>query len=264
MVRTSHDTTNESDARGGRPSPRPGRRRAGPRETRRRGVRTAQGTTALEPMDPRRAVDALAGLLVAVAGAVREPATSCAPPRKKTQLGGIVGRTSVCVTPTDEGIQPPRGGRRARAGRAAPSSPTESRRDVSSDGDCHGWERSEWSDPMATGCSRSASCRARTHRPAPSSGISLMATSSSWVDIQFVSQGDREQLELRRYSPMTPGGDGEDGSVRLCAARGRRPTIRASRRLGGPDALDPGRDRGQRAHRRRGSSRPCSSRPSLI
>ena len=34
------------------------------------------------------------------------------------------------------------------------------------------------------------------------SGISLLASASSWVDIQFVEMGQHQQLEVRRYSPV--------------------------------------------------------------
>ena len=71
---------------------------------------------------------------------------------------------------------------------------------VDEDG-CLGWERSDWSADghrlFTSGELRCGDAPTRTV-----TGVSIMASTSSWVDIQYVQYGDREQLEVRRYSPM--------------------------------------------------------------
>ncbi len=66
---------------------------------------------------------------------------------------------------------------------------------------CEGWDRSEWShDGQRLFTSGEINCRDAPPRRV--SGVSLMASPSSWVDIQLVSLGDRQQLEVRRYTPL--------------------------------------------------------------
>ena len=71
------------------------------------------------------------------------------------------------------------------------------------DGDCTGWKRSEWSrDGQRLFTSGEIKCADAPQRQV--SGVSLMASTSSWVDIQLVSLGERQQLEVRRYAPTPP------------------------------------------------------------
>jgi len=136
--------------------------------------------------------------------------------------GGIVGRTSVCVTPTDSGAA-----LRATAdGRVLIERTIVAdgvRHDVAEDG-CRGWEQNEWShDGQRLFTRGELQCEGSPHRTV--SGVSFMASSSVWVDVQVVrhagttESGAREQLEVRRYAPMT---DAE--TERLASWRFAHPT----------------------------------------
>ena len=120
--------------------------------------------------------------------------------------GGIVGRTSVCVTPTDDGAS-----LRAAADDRVLIERTlvadGLRHDVAESG-CRGWEQNEWShDGQRLFTRGELQCDGSPHRSV--SGVSFMASASTWVDIQVVrhdgtpERGAREQLEVRRYTPMS-------------------------------------------------------------
>lgn len=111
----------------------------------------------------------------------------------------IVGRTSVCVTPADEGITL----------RAMLGDELLVERHLVADGvqrdvveeSCRGWERSSWSsDGRRLFTHAEMTCDDQPTRTV--TGVSMMASTSSWVDLQYVTFGEREQIELRRYSPM--------------------------------------------------------------
>ncbi len=111
----------------------------------------------------------------------------------------IVGRTSVCVTPAEAGISlTALVGDQLLVERRLVADGAQ--REVDENG-CRGWERNEWSADghrlFTSGELRCGDSPTRTVR-----GVSIMSSTSSWVDIQFVRFGDREQLEVRRYSPM--------------------------------------------------------------
>lgn len=119
--------------------------------------------------------------------------------------GGIVGRTSVCVTPTDSGVS-----LRATEGDRILVERTivadGQRHEVDDDG-CVGWEHNEWSRYGQRLFTRGElQCGDSPHRTVH--GVSFLASASSWVDIQLVQHrqasgnGVREQLEVRRYTPM--------------------------------------------------------------
>ena len=112
---------------------------------------------------------------------------------------GIIGRTSVCVTPAEAGISlKATAGNRRLIERQLVADGT--RRDVNDDG-CLGWERSDWSeDGHRLFTFGELTCGDSPTRKV--TGVSVMASTSSWVDIQFVQFGEREQLEVRRYTPM--------------------------------------------------------------
>ena len=112
----------------------------------------------------------------------------------------IVGRTSVCVTPSGDGIDliASVGDRTLVERRMVADG---AKREVLEDG-CEGWERSEWSrDGQRLFTRAELQCRDTPTRRVI--GVSLMASPSSWVDIQLVELGDRQQLEVRRYSPVS-------------------------------------------------------------
>ncbi len=111
----------------------------------------------------------------------------------------IVGRTSVCMTPAEAGISlTAKEGERLLVERHLVADGAQHA--VDEDG-CLGWERSDWSADghrlFTSGELRCGDAPTRTV-----TGVSIMASTSSWVDIQYVQYGDREQLEVRRYSPM--------------------------------------------------------------
>ena len=119
----------------------------------------------------------------------------------------IVGRTSVCMTPADTGVSLTAVvGDELLVERHLVADGT--RREVREES-CRGWEESRWSaDGHRLFTSGEMQCDDSPTRTI--NGVSMMASASSWVDIQFVQFGDREQLEVRRYSP-TPILDGAVG-----------------------------------------------------
>lgn len=69
------------------------------------------------------------------------------------------------------------------------------------DGDCQGWEQRTWSSDGHRLFTRAElQCDAPTLRR--TSGVSFFSTNSNWVDIQLIEVGDREHLEIRRYTPI--------------------------------------------------------------
>jgi len=69
------------------------------------------------------------------------------------------------------------------------------------DGDCQGWEeRTSSSDGHRLFTRAELQCDAPTLRR--TSGVSFFSTNSNWVDIQLIEVGDREHLEIRRYTPI--------------------------------------------------------------
>ena len=110
-----------------------------------------------------------------------------------------MGRTSVCVTPTgrDITITASDGERQLVERRIVADG---NRHDVI-EGDCRGWERSDWSrDGHRLYTTAELQCSDLPTRHL--SGLSLLASASSWVDIQFVRVGEHQQLEVRRYAPV--------------------------------------------------------------
>jgi len=126
----------------------------------------------------------------------------------ETEAGALIGRTAVCVEPADEGITlKASDGNRLLVERRLVADGT--RRDVVED-DCRGWERSEWSRDGYR-LFTTAELRCADAPPRRVTGVSLMSSASSWVDIQFVDVGQHQQLEVRRYAPMQSSeGDGGD------------------------------------------------------
>ena len=69
------------------------------------------------------------------------------------------------------------------------------------DGNCQGWEQRTWSSDGHRLFTRAElQCDAPTLRR--TSGVSFFSTNSNWVDIQLIAVGDREHLEIRRYTPI--------------------------------------------------------------
>ena len=70
------------------------------------------------------------------------------------------------------------------------------------DGDCHGWEERSWSmDTRRLFTRAELDCGNDSVRRV--NGISFFSTSSTWVDMQLVSVGERQHLEIRRYGPVS-------------------------------------------------------------
>ena len=119
-------------------------------------------------------------------------------PADDTDQRALMERTSVCVAPAGSGITitASEGDRQLVERRIVADG---ARHDVV-DGDCRGWERSEWSrDGHRLYTTAELQCSNLPTRRL--SGLSLLGSASSWVDIQFVDVGEHQQLEVRRYAP---------------------------------------------------------------
>ena len=119
-------------------------------------------------------------------------------PADDTDSRALMDRTSVCVITTGRGVSLTASeGKRLLVERRIVADGA--RHDVIED-DCLGWERSEWSsDGHRLFTTAEIQCGDMPTRRL--TGISLLASASSWVDIQFVQMGEHQQLEVRRYSP---------------------------------------------------------------
>lgn len=69
------------------------------------------------------------------------------------------------------------------------------------EGNCQGWNHGEWSRDGRRLFTR-AELRCGDSPLRSHSGISFMATRSTWVDIQLVDVGVHQHLEIRRYNPV--------------------------------------------------------------
>ena len=121
------------------------------------------------------------------------------------KIDARIGRTSVCVVPTAEGITlTATDGDELLVERQLVANGT--RRDII-EGQCRGWERNEWSrDGRRLFTNSELLCPDEPTRRV--TGISLMASASSWIDIQYVEVGQYQQVEMRRYAPARPSRDG--------------------------------------------------------
>jgi hypothetical protein len=120
--------------------------------------------------------------------------------RSRSGAGNAPGavRPRVCVTPEGDGGarfvttiagQPPAEYTTVPDGRDRPLE----------DGDCRGTQRAEWSsDGLRIFTRADLTCDSD---PAPRrlSGISLFASNGTWLDIQAINVGGREQVRVRRY-----------------------------------------------------------------
>ena len=110
-------------------------------------------------------------------------------------------RTMVCVSPTADNVGvllSASATGQTLAQRTLIADGTQ--RDVT-DGDCQGWEQRAWSSDGHRLFTRAElRCEAPTLRR--TSGVSFFSTNSNWIDIQLVKVGDREHLEIRRYTPI--------------------------------------------------------------
>ena len=121
-------------------------------------------------------------------------------------IEGRIGRTSVCVVPTDAGIAlTATDGDELLVERQLVADGT--RREIT-EGSCRGWESNEWSRDGHRLFTRSElDCVDEPTRRV--TGVSLMGSSSAWIDIQHVEAGQYQQVEVRRYTPARP----PDGAV---------------------------------------------------
>ena len=111
----------------------------------------------------------------------------------------LMERTSVCVTATEPGVTITASeGERLLVERHLIADGN--RHEVTEAG-CSGWEQSHFSDDGHR-LFTTAEIQCADMPPRRLNGISLLASASSWVDIQFVEMGQHQQLEVRRYSPI--------------------------------------------------------------
>ena len=120
-------------------------------------------------------------------------------PAEDTDQRALMERTSACVRPAGPGVSiTASAGERRLVERQLVADGN--RHDVV-EGDCRGWERSEWSrDGHRLYTTAELQCSDLPARHL--SGLSLLVSASSWVDIQFVELGEHQQLEVRRYAPV--------------------------------------------------------------
>lgn len=111
-------------------------------------------------------------------------------------------RTFVCVTPAERGsgitLRAVANGR-VLVERELPGNGV--RQEVA-EGDCTGWERSEWAVSGRRLFTR-AELQCGDGPTRSVDGISLLVSASTWVDIQLVDVGGQQHLEIRRYNPAT-------------------------------------------------------------
>ena len=122
--------------------------------------------------------------------------------REAGQGAEFPDRTFVCVTPAETGpgvALSAVSDDRVLIERALVADATQ--REVG-DGDCAGWEQSEWASDGRRLFTR-AELRCGEDPVRSVAGISLMTTPSTWVDIQLVTVADRQHLEIRRYNPVS-------------------------------------------------------------
>ena len=120
-------------------------------------------------------------------------------PAYDTAQRALMERTLVCVAPAGSGITITASeGKRQLVERRIVADGTP--HDVV-DGDCRGWKRSEWSrDGHRLYTTAELQCSDLLTRRL--SGLSLLDSPSSWIDIQFVDMGEHQQLEVRRYTAV--------------------------------------------------------------
>ena len=118
------------------------------------------------------------------------------------ESAGLVGRTLVCVTPSERspGVE-----LTATIGDQVLVERTliadGQRRDVYEPG-CEGWEGSEWArDGHRLFTHAEITCGDEPTRSV--SGVSFLASRTTWTDIQLVEAGSRQHIEIRRYSPVS-------------------------------------------------------------
>jgi hypothetical protein len=158
------------------------------------------------------------------------------------EAGALLGRTLVCVTPAATlGVELTAAtGESVLVERTLAADST--RRPVGTPG-CEGWEESAWSEDGHRLFTRAMlSC---ANQPARSvSGVSFLASPSTWTDIQIVDVGGQEHIEIRRYNPVTA--DRRDellGSafwlpVDVDPADIRRARAESAESLGTPDIIE--------------------------
>ena len=116
-----------------------------------------------------------------------------------TGQGALLERTLVCVEPAGSGITMTASeGKRQLVERRIVADGV---RHGVVDSNCRGWERSDWSrDGHRLYTTSELQCSDLPTRRL--SGLSLLDSPSSWIDIQFVDMGEHHQLEVRRYTAV--------------------------------------------------------------
>ena len=124
-------------------------------------------------------------------------------------------RTVVCMTPATtpdgKGVQlAARGGGEVMVERTLVADGR--RRDVT-DGDCSGWEQRTWSEDGLR-LYTNAELRCGDDTPVrQTSGISFLSGRATWVDLQLVTAGERQHMEIRRYTPASSGASQDDETL---------------------------------------------------
>lgn len=117
------------------------------------------------------------------------------------ETAALLDRTRVCVRPGGTGDSVDLtavAGDRILVERTLTADGT--RREIEEDG-CHGWEGSEWSfDGQRLFSRAELQCGDEPLRTI--TGVSLLSSSSIWVDIQVVEVDRRQLVEVRRYNPV--------------------------------------------------------------
>ncbi|MXZ72674.1 MAG: hypothetical protein F4Z04_14390, partial [Acidobacteria bacterium] len=147
-------------------------------------------------------------------------------------------RTVVCMTPTADGAGTrlaARGNGKVLVERTLIADGV--RRDIA-DGGCGGWEQRTWS---SDGYRLYTHAELRCGEDAPvrrTSGISLMSGRSTWVDMQLVTVGERQHMEIRRYTSAASGGDLDEDALPASRDEIRQARVRAGSSLTLPGIQD--------------------------
>lgn len=118
------------------------------------------------------------------------------------ETAALLDRTYVCVRPSDTAASvelTATAGERVLVERTLVADSV--RRDLDEPA-CRGWEQSEWSfDGRRLFTHAELQCGDEPRRTV--TGVSLLTSTSIWVDIQVVELGTQQLVEVRRYTPVT-------------------------------------------------------------
>ena len=136
-----------------------------------------------------------------IPGSPGRPFSSASEIDAPDDTGVLLGQTLVCVTPSETGgvELTATAGESALVDRTLIADGT--RRIVHAPG-CEGWEESAWSDDGHRLFTRAElACADQPTRSM--AGVSFLVSRSTWTDIQVVEVDSQQQIEVRRYNPVT-------------------------------------------------------------